>query len=134
MPRTLLPMVSMQGDQTQRPSRLGTTSKTTPDTPDLAGSPTYKYTFEQSLITTLDQTGRVNRGRPEETHPEGELARIVVHAAREHEPERVAHSFCVHNALASHRAVAPVSERRSDHRACLAGYLNRTELRAFELN
>lgn len=42
IPLTLLPYSSSGGDHIQMPQMLGTTSKTIPDTPDLAGSPTYK--------------------------------------------------------------------------------------------
>lgn len=62
-------------------------------------------------------------------YPEGEFARVVVHAAREHEAERVAHRIRVHHTLAGERAVAAVRERRRDHGARLAVDLHRTELR-----
>ena len=43
-PRTLFPVESSGGDQTIIPHTLGTTIKMAPDTPDLAGKPTWKNT------------------------------------------------------------------------------------------
>ena len=40
-PLQLLPRVSKDGDQQQIPMTLGTTNKMAPETPDLAGSPTW---------------------------------------------------------------------------------------------
>lgn len=42
MPLQLLPHISSGGDHKQMPIIFGTTNRTVPDTPDLAGSPTYK--------------------------------------------------------------------------------------------
>ena len=41
-PRQEFPLVSRGGDQRQMPMVLGITRRTHPDTPDLAGSPTYR--------------------------------------------------------------------------------------------
>lgn len=41
MPRTLFPSRSKGGDQHITPMTLGTTSRTAPETPDLAGKPTW---------------------------------------------------------------------------------------------
>lgn len=41
IPRTLFPTLSSGGDQHITPMMLGTTSSIAPDTPDLAGKPTW---------------------------------------------------------------------------------------------
>ena len=42
IPLTLLPSLSSGGDQHMTPITLGTTSRMPPDTPDLAGRPTWR--------------------------------------------------------------------------------------------
>ena len=42
MPLTLLPSASRGGDQMAMPHTLGMTSRIRPETPDLAGRPTYR--------------------------------------------------------------------------------------------
>lgn len=50
MPRTLFPSLSKGGDQHIIPMTLGTTSRTAPETPDLAGRPTWrKYIKKHSF-------------------------------------------------------------------------------------
>ncbi len=50
IPRTLLPSLSRGGDQHTMPITLGTTSRMPPETPDLAGRPTYRTTLNLSLL------------------------------------------------------------------------------------
>lgn len=49
IPRTLLPSLSRGGDQHIMPITLGTTSRMPPETPDLAGRPTYNTMHNLSL-------------------------------------------------------------------------------------
>ena len=52
MPLTLFPHLSSGGDQIHMPQTLGMTSRITPDTPDLAGSPTYNSNIYHTSETT----------------------------------------------------------------------------------
>ena len=63
------------------------------------------------------------------SHLERELARVVVHAARVHERQRVAHRFSRQDLLAGDRANAAVRERRGDDGRRLGVHFRRTQLR-----
>lgn len=49
MPLTLFPNLSKGGDHRQIPATLGITSRMMPDTPDLAGSPTYRRNVQYTV-------------------------------------------------------------------------------------
>lgn len=58
MPRTLFPRRSSGGDQHIIPITLGTTSRTAPETPDLAGRPTWTTgEKEVAFVLTIPRTG-----------------------------------------------------------------------------
>lgn len=85
---------------------LGTTSRTAPETPDLAGKPTWgggRSGSEDACAQPRSRDGR--------THVEGELAGEVVHAAGMHEAQGVPHGFGAQHALARDWTDAPVGQR-----------------------
>lgn len=131
MPRMLFPSRSKGGDQHIIPITLGTTSRTAPEMPDLAGKPTWTRGANKMWATTRsNKTGNTFKQIPEFplTHVEGKLSREVVHAAGVHETQGVANGFSAQHTLACDWTNTSIGQCGSHDASWLTGHLNGAQL------
>lgn len=118
------------------PMTLGTTRRTAPETPDLAGKPTWTKKQKRNMLIFLkapvfdqDKTpSQVSEAYESVAHMEGELSGEVVHPAGMHETQRVPNGVCAQHTLAGDWTNASVGQRGRHDAARLTRHLDGAQL------
>lgn len=128
MPRMLFPRRSKGGDQHIIPITLGTTSRTAPEMPDLAGRPTWPRggntnvsRNHQDQQTDLWCPGLVS-------HMECKLSGEIIHATGVHEAQGVSNGLCAQDTLVCDWTNTSVGQRGGHDASWLAGHLDGAQL------